>query len=255
MIILSYNILDGGEGRADPLAEVIEANNPDIVTLTEADHAPVVERIANRLKMDYVIGAGPRHAAAILSRWEIRESINHTPLHEGFNASLLEAAIRTPAFDADLVVAAVHFHARASEADERIREREIEVALAATRAYRDAGRPHVLAGDLNANALQQRIDIAKAKPRTREEHAANGGHIPRRVVQRLIDAGYIDTLRAVHDERADTMASFTTQHPQQRVDYLFAHGIEAGRIKGAWVEQDRLATYASDHYPVGVEII
>jgi endonuclease/exonuclease/phosphatase family metal-dependent hydrolase len=26
------------------------------------------------------------------------------------------------------------------------------------------------------------------------------------------------------------------------------------RIKSAWIEQDRLAKYASDHFPVGVEI-
>ena len=33
MRIVSYNILDGGEGRADPLAEVIEAQRPEVVAL------------------------------------------------------------------------------------------------------------------------------------------------------------------------------------------------------------------------------
>ena len=36
MRICSYNILDGGEGRADPLAEVILAQRPDIVAIVEA---------------------------------------------------------------------------------------------------------------------------------------------------------------------------------------------------------------------------
>ena len=39
MRIVRYNILDGGEGRADPLAEVIEAQRPDLVALVEATDA------------------------------------------------------------------------------------------------------------------------------------------------------------------------------------------------------------------------
>ena len=31
MRVVSYNILDGGEGRADPLAEVLIARRPDVV--------------------------------------------------------------------------------------------------------------------------------------------------------------------------------------------------------------------------------
>jgi endonuclease/exonuclease/phosphatase family metal-dependent hydrolase len=34
------------------------------------------------------------------------------------------------------------------------------------------------------------------------------------------------------------------------VDYIFSFDLLA---RGAWVEQDRLATYASDHYPIGAE--
>ena len=62
MRIVTYNILNGGEGRADPLAEVIEAQRADIVGLTEADDPAVLERIANRLKMDYIHAVGERHA-------------------------------------------------------------------------------------------------------------------------------------------------------------------------------------------------
>jgi len=38
------------------------------------------------------------------------------------------------------------------------------------------------------------------------------------------------------------------------VDYIFTYGIDARRLKNAKVEQDRLAKYASDHFPVMVEI-
>src|SRR5437763_7307822 len=67
--IFSYNILDGGEGRADPRAEVIEAQRADAVALIEADNADVLDRISKRLKMDVIVAAGKRHAVALLSRW------------------------------------------------------------------------------------------------------------------------------------------------------------------------------------------
>jgi endonuclease/exonuclease/phosphatase family metal-dependent hydrolase len=39
------------------------------------------------------------------------------------------------------------------------------------------------------------------------------------------------------------------------VDYIFAYGIGAERLKEARIEQDRLAKYASDHFPVLAEIV
>ena len=73
--------------------------------------------------------------------------------------------------------------------------------------------------------------------------------------QRLDDAGYADSLRAFDEQTAATSVSFTTLHPGQRVDYVFTWGIESSRVRDAWVETDRLARYASDHYPVGAEIV
>src|SRR6266545_6143360 len=90
--------MNGGEGRADPLAEVIEAQRADVVGLIEATDLAVIERIANRLGMDYVqaVGRAPGQALAMLSRWTIVESINHALLRERFDGSLLEAMVMEP---------------------------------------------------------------------------------------------------------------------------------------------------------------
>jgi exonuclease III len=148
----------------------------------------------------------------------------------------------------------VHLHAGAFEQDEHVRERELDSVLDAFEGYRRDNRPHLLAGDFNANAPHQRIDPSKCKPKTQRAWQENGGDVPRRVVRRLLDAGYVDTLRAADEQKAATDVSFTTRHPGQRVDYVFSFGIEPRRIRDAWIEKDRLAKYASDHYPVGVEI-
>ena len=74
------------------------------------------------------------------------------------------------------------------------------------------------------------------------------------MIARLLAAGYVDSVQAVDPTRADTTGTFSTQFAGQRVDYILAHGIAPSRLKSAWIEQDRLATYASDHYPIGLEI-
>ena len=51
MRLVSYNILDGGEGRTEALADVIESQRPDVVAMVEAENSAVVEQIANRLKI------------------------------------------------------------------------------------------------------------------------------------------------------------------------------------------------------------
>lgn len=255
MRIVSYNILDGGEGRADPLAEVLLAQHPDIVALLEADDPAVLDRIGLRLHMDFVHARGGRKGAAILSRWPIRESIDHGLLCGGNIKSLLEATIVEPHSAAEWTVGVVHLKAKAREEDEREREKEIRIVLDAFAAHRASGRPHLLAGDFNANSPIQQIDPDKCKPATRQAWHENGGSIPRRVVQTVLGAGYVDTLYAVDPGRASTIGTFTTQYPGQRIDYVFAYGFEHPMIRHAWVEQDRLAKYASDHFPVGAEIL
>lgn len=255
MRIVSYNILDGGEGRADPLAEVIEAQRPDVVGLVEAEELSVVERIARRLGMDFVMGIGKgKKTSVLLSRYPIVDSVNHGAIRREITKSLLEATVKTPEFG-EVAVSVVHLAAGAFEADEREREKEIGVVLKIFEKYRQQRRPHFLIGDFNANSPVQNIEPNRCKEKTRKAWEDNGGKLPRRVVQRLLDAGYVDTLEAVDPEKAKTQATFTTKDPGQRVDYIFSAGVDRGRIKSAWIETDRLATYASDHYPVCVEII
>jgi endonuclease/exonuclease/phosphatase family metal-dependent hydrolase len=254
MRIVSYNILDGGTGRADPLAEVILAQRPNIVTLVEADDPAVLERIAHRTGMDFIHARGGKKGAALLSHFPIRETIDHAaPLKQGGPKAFLEATVVEPA-GLEWIIGLVHLSAKARDENERKREGEIAVVLDVFKHHRDARRPHLLVGDFNSNAPYQQIDPDKCKPETREAWHANGGQIARRVVQRILDAGYVDSLYAFDPDRARTLGSFSTQFPAQRVDYIFAFGLESTKIQHAWIEQDRLARYASDHFPIGAEL-
>ncbi len=258
MRIVAYNILEGGVGRADPLAEVVLSLRPDVVCLVEARDEETLARIVRRMSArkeaaDVVHAMAGQHGAAIISRWPIIESINHGPLHPELTKSLVEVTVRDPQSGRNWVIGAVHLHAHALESDEQIRERELTTLLRLFDRHRAAGRPHLLCGDFNANSPNQRIEISKAKLATRDEARQNGGTIPRRVVSQLAEAGYIDTFAAKDAVRASSIGSFSTQYPEQRVDYIFSWGMQAPELIDAGIERDRLATYASDHYPVYAE--
>lgn len=254
MRIVSYNILDGGIGRADPIGEVIAAQRADVIVLVEADDVDVVDRLVRRFKMDFVHAPGRGHGVAVLSRWTIVSSINHALVQPDAPRSLVEVTVQTPG-GSELPILALHLHARATEDDETARQHEMACVLRVAHDWRTNGVPHLLVGDFNSNAPAQQIDPMRCKSSTQKAWHANGEKIPRRVIQNILDHGYIDTLRASRAHDADSMASFTTHEPGQRVDYVFAHGIDGTLIEDAWIEQDRLAQFASDHYPVGVQII
>src|SRR5213079_2514066 len=116
----------------------IEAQRPDVVCLVEAEDLAAVEGLAKRLEMDFVHAPGNSHASALLSRWTIRDSINHALLQPGLSKSLLEATVTDPA-GREWVFGVLHFHAHATEADERRREEELEVVLRVFAPHRDAG--------------------------------------------------------------------------------------------------------------------
>ena len=253
MQILSYNILDGGAERAELLTQVIQRERPDVIALVEADDPEVVSRIANQLGMDFIHAPANHTASALLSRFPIRETINHAPLRPAITKSLLEAVVVDPSRIAWKFVV-LHLHAHATENDETIREREIGEILNILAEDRRAGVPHLLMGDFNANAPYQQIDPAKAKKSTREEWQKNGGYIPRRVIQRVLDQGYLDSLRALHPEQAETAGSFSTEHPGQRVDFIFTFGIDPSRFREAKIVTDPPAKDASDHFPVLLQI-
>src|SRR5689334_468384 len=255
MRLISYNILDGGGERVGLLGDVIEAQRADLVALVEADDPAVVDQLSRRLKMDAIHAAGNSHASALLSRWPIRETINHAPLHaDELEKSLLEAVVLEPGSGREWTVGVVHLHAHGTEAAESRREKESEVLLRVFAPHRAANRPHLIAGDFNANAPFQLIDPARCKPRTQREWAENGGGLPRRVVRQMLDAGYRDSLYETDPQAAQTKGSFNTQSPGQRVDYIFTFGLDRPKLKKGWIVYDAPAKDASDHYPVGLEV-
>jgi endonuclease/exonuclease/phosphatase family metal-dependent hydrolase len=164
----------------------------------------------------------------------------------------MEATVRDTA-GFDWVIGVVHLQAHAEIKDDEIRRREIGAICEIFAERRERNIPHLLAGDFNSDSPLQRIDPAACKPATQKAWKNNGGVLPRGAIQKLLEAGYVDSLHALRPREAERRGSFSTQFPGQRIDYVFTFGF-GERLKDAWIEQDRLAKFASDHFPIGVEI-
>lgn len=74
--LVSYNIMTGGEGRADPIAEVLLGQRADIIGLHECENAEVLSRIGRRLDMQFVVAASVSGSVALFSRFPIVASLN-----------------------------------------------------------------------------------------------------------------------------------------------------------------------------------
>ena len=227
MKLMSYNIFEGGEGRIDPLAEVIRLFDPDVVIVVEPWNEGLFHKLADKLHMDRFLAdssTNPHGSTGLLSRYKIKEAVNHAPLDGRLTRSAFHAIVELPSFQnseckiQNLPIIGLHLHARETLADEQIRLTELPALFDIAKQFH--GRPHLLAGDFNAYHPQQIVDLSRVRPKTRARLAAQNNEIPRDVVRTILEHGYMDA-HALHHGPEQFDTSFTTSHPAARVDYLF----------------------------------
>lgn len=246
---MTYNILEGGIGRIDPLAEVIRLSGADVVVVQEAWEDAAFHKLADRLGMDRFWAGNPRNqhgAVGLLSRWEIREAVNHAALDQRLTRGAFHAVVRRrsqppPSQKEELGVIGVHLHAKKTMADEQVRLSELPAVFEIAREFAGGGVgvSHVLAGDFNASHPGQRVNI--------------GWELPREVVRKVLERGYVDAHALHHAEEAFDV-SFPTSKPVVRVDYVFVTPELAPRVKGCEVFKPEMGRFASDHFPVVAEL-
>lgn len=156
--VMAYNIRhgEGTDGEIDlrRIADVIEAQDPDFVTLQEVDRG--TDRVdgddqARSLGamtglhhafgpfMDYDDG---EYGMAILSRWPI-VSVTNERLPDGDEPrTALKVRVRSPDSDQEIVIVGVHFY--------RTDEERLAQADRLMESLADETRPVILAGDFNS---------------------------------------------------------------------------------------------------------
>ncbi len=242
--LLSYNILRGGAGREQPLAEVINEQAPDIVVLQEATRPDVIERLAQATGMT-VSGAMRGRSLGFMSRVPIQEY--HWVRPRWSQHAFLEIVPE----GADMRIFGVHLSAVHAAWTEARRVRELRALLQAIKQH-DRSQ-HVLVGDFNTLAPDERLDVSKLPLRLRALVWLSGGRIRWQTIAIILGAGYTDAYRLLH--AGDPGLTFPTWEPHTRLDYVFIPTAFAERLAACDVVTDRASLrQASDHFPVRAEL-
>lgn len=243
--LLSYNIRFGGQHRESAIAEVIKTVEPDLVVFQEATDPHVVEQISGATGMRYW-AARKDHSIGYVSREEIAYHEWHYPL--GARHSFLEII---PA-KTQARIFGLHLSARFSKWDERRRAREIRSLLEGIKRYQEGF--HVLVGDFNTLAPGEVLELHRLPAWIRALIWISGRKLQRESLQLLLDYGYRDGYRMLHqDEKGYT---FPTWDPHVRLDYVFLPGGFAEKLSRCEVvsESSELLKRASDHLPLLAEL-
>lgn len=179
--VMTYNILNGGEGRLDALAAVIADTAPDLVGLQEVRQPEALDWLATRLGMYAALARSPISGdhVGVLSRWPLTVVAHEAP--PPLLKTLLEACVAIPG-GPTLRFFSVHLAAQYANlrAGEGRRVREIRYALARMRQALDAGEPHLLVGDFNSLAPGEPLRASRILTETlsRSEEEARQKRLP-----------------------------------------------------------------------------
>ncbi|MEO8077815.1 MAG: endonuclease/exonuclease/phosphatase family protein [Acidobacteriota bacterium] len=127
---------------------------------------------------------------------------------------------------------------------------ELRLALSCT--VGDVGSYALIAGDLNALAPGDPVQMAGWPWYLRTMALAQGNHLPRSAIRQMVKAGFIYCFRTCTPDEAGY--TVPTSHPNARIDYIFANAALASRLTSCVrVDEPQEAHVASDHYPVTAE--
>lgn len=253
MRLLTYNIREGGVGRAELIAEVIKAANPDVVALQEATHPAVVEQIAKLAGFKYS-GSQLANSTGFLSNIPV---VNYAWRHPPRTRhALLEVALA----DGFPRLFVLHLRAWFSKWSERQRVRELRGLLDGIQQQlikeNRAFAFHVLCGDFNALAPDEKFDSSPMPRWIRGMIWLSGRDIARSTIAMMRAEGYVDAWRTLYKDHVnDPGYTFPVWSPHVRLDYVFTPVEFASRLTSSEIRRvpDEVKR-ASDHFPLLVEL-
>jgi endonuclease/exonuclease/phosphatase family metal-dependent hydrolase len=243
--LLSYNIKFGGARRERAIADVILGASPEVVLLQEATDPKVVEHLARETGLPHW-GSRPAHSMGFLSKYPVKHHAWHRP------ADARHAFLELVLEGVECRIFGLHLVAWFSKWTERKRHKELRALLDGIREHQHG--LHLIAGDFNALAPGELLEVAKMPAWIRAMIWLSGRDIARDTIQLMLDEGYTDAWRQLHPEGAGY--TFPTWDPHVRLDYVFMPKRYAERIAVCEIvfTPEDLVKLASDHAPLILEV-
>jgi endonuclease/exonuclease/phosphatase family metal-dependent hydrolase len=243
--LLSYNIKYGGRGRERALTEVILAANPDVVLLQEATDPRVIESLARETALPHW-GSRPAYSMGFLTKIPVAHHAWHHPVNA--RHAFLELSLE----GVECRIFGLHLVAWFSKWTERKRARELRALLEGIREHQNG--LHVIAGDFNALAPGELLQVQKMPRWIRAMVWLSGRDIARETIQLMLDQGYVDAWRWLHPTGPGF--TFPTWDPHVRLDYVFVPKRHAERVAVCEVlfSPETAVREGSDHAPIVADL-
>ncbi len=246
---MTYNILQGGEGREQALFEVLRSVRPDIAVLQEVRNPQTIRDWARSLGMQVFIAQGNvgRHLA-LMSNAPILSRRAHRPFPPMLHV-FLEAAVEMAPGE-HLWVYGVHLAPWYSVLMEAWRWWEIRTVLRRAQAHlRD---PCFLLGDFNTIGPSDMTNVRAMPLPLRLMILIQGQRIYRLAIPEVLRAGFVDCFRELNP--TDAGHTLPASAPNARLDYIFASPPLLPYLRNcAVVREPDLVRDASDHLPLVAE--
>jgi endonuclease/exonuclease/phosphatase family metal-dependent hydrolase len=240
---LSFNIRHGGVGREAAIAAVIRASNADLVVLQEARRADAIARIAAAAGMPH-FSTRAGMSVGFVSRVAIAHHAWHKPRVSQ------HAFLEIVPDQAPFRIFGIHLSAIHAAWTEQRRLFELNAMLNGIAEHQHG--PHVLIGDFNTLAPGETLDVGVLPQRLQLLVWLSGGRIRWRVIQTVLDRGYVDVFRLHHPD-ADGL-TFPSWGPHVRLDYAFVPAAFTAAAHACEVIAAPETQKASDHLPLAIDL-
>ena len=246
--VMTYNILNGAEGRENDVLEVIRATKPDVVVFQEVYTMEFLEKLAHELRMGYFfLGDGnKKRRVGFISRYPVASwRSNHAfPTWRNF----IEAQIEYRPNETFRLIG-VHPMAMLSVVFEIWRWLELGSVISHYWLYSD--EPCLIVGDFNAIAPHDRIWIEGMPGWLKFQLRVQGNRAYSFSLSRLLSVGFTDCYRSLNIDDGFTLPP---PNPNTRLDYCFVNDKMKAALRSCRVVREPdVVEQASDHYLVVAE--
>lgn len=245
---MSYNIFTGGQNRLDFIIAAIKEENPDFLTINEAndflaDDKKVLKKFSQGIGLPYyeVAPAKSGYDLAFFSKMPIKKS--EIIMSQERPALLTEV-------DSELgPLSIVSLHLSPSSEDVRLSETAFIIAAQKEKPAA------VIMGDMNSLSREDgyKPEIIYRFNDRQINKFASQGKLQFEAVDTIIKAGYKDAAVQSNKNQETTVPTPSNKdsaHSDLRLDYIFLSEPLAPRLSGYRVVKNELTGQASDHYPI-----
>lgn len=250
---MTYNILDGGNSRLEMIAEIIKNEDPDFLTINEANGFDLDKQQKLR-KLSDLTGL-PNYHLTLSGEWDYHVAIlSKHPFKSVTEIHPLKRAGIIATFDTnigEIAIASTHL----APSSEEIRISEIELILKELEPYTNK----ILMGDMNSLSTNDNYsnDIIKDFKDSQIRKFTSDGKLLFKVTDKISVSGFIDSALSLGQQKITTVPTSSNQdvnHSNMRLDYIFVSESLKDELYLYEVIKNELTEKTSDHYPVILEL-